>query len=236
MRGRGRMRWQGVGIVLLAVTAWASPRTNTLSAAQARTGGLQGIVTTRAKAPRPLRITYDQKVCGDELPNQSILVDPAGHLANVVVTLVGVKARTPQREVKVVNEKCAFVPRVQAVGSKATLKTSSKDPILHTTTVQLADGRQLFNLALPVPNLELAKPLDGSGALRIGCSTHQWMRGWLYVTDDVAVVTGPDGRFALPDVAPGTYQLRVWHEALKGAERSITIAAGTAATADIVMQ
>jgi hypothetical protein len=57
MRGQGGMRWQGIGIVLLAVTAWASPRTNTISVAQARTGGLQGIVTTRAKAPRPLRIT-----------------------------------------------------------------------------------------------------------------------------------------------------------------------------------
>jgi len=230
------MRGQGIGIVLLAVTAWTGPATSTTSAAQSRTGGLQGIVTTRAKAPRPVRVTYDQNVCGAELPDQSIVVDPAGHLANVVVTLVGVKARTPQREVKVVNEKCAFVPRVQVAGSKATLKTSSKDPMLHTTTVQLPDGRQLFNLALPFPNLELAKPLDGSGALRIGCSTHQWMRGWVYVTDDVAVVTGLDGKFALPDVAPGTYQLRVWHEALKGAERSITIAAGTAATAEIVMQ
>ena len=230
------MRGQGIGIVLLAVTAWTGPATSTTSAAQSRTGGLQGIVTTRAKAPRPLRINYDQNVCGAELPDQSIVVDSAGHLANVVVTLVGVKARTPQREVKVVNEKCAFVPRVQVVGSKTTMKTSSRDPILHTTTVQLADGRQLFNLALPFPNLELTKPLNGAGVLRIGCSTLQWMRGWLYVTDDVAVVTGPDGKFALPDVAPGTYQLRVWHEALKGTERSVLIAAGATATADVVMQ
>ena len=39
------------------------------------------------------------------------------------------------------------------------------------------------------------------------------------MTDDVAAVTGADGGFTLPDVPPGTYQLRVWHEVLKAAER-----------------
>ena len=61
------------------------------------------------------------------------------------------------------NDKCAFVPRVQVVGRKGVLKTSSKDPVLHTTTVQLPDGRQLFNVALPVPGMEIAKPLAGAG-------------------------------------------------------------------------
>jgi len=197
---------------------------------------VQGVVTTRAQVPRPIRVSFDQKVCGAELADQSILVDAAGHLANVVVTLVGVKASAPSREATVVNEKCAFVPRVQVVGTKATMKTSSRDPILHTTTVQLGDGRQLFNLALPVPNLELAKPLDGTGPLRVGCSTHQWMRGWIFVTDDVAALTGPDGRFSLPDVPPGTYQLRVWHEALKAADQSVTVTAGRPTTVTVTMQ
>jgi len=39
-------------------------------------------------------------------------------------------------------------------------------------------------------------------------------------------VTGADGRFTLPDVAPGTYKLRVWHETLKGAPQKITVVAG----------
>lgn len=204
--------------------------------AGAQGGRVEGMVTTRAQVPRPIRVSFDQKICGTELPDRSVLVDAAGHLANVVVTLVGVQARTSPREATVVNEKCAFVPRVQVVGSRATLKTSSRDPILHTTTVQLGDGRQLFNLALPVPNLELAKPLDGTGPLRVGCSTHQWMRGWIFVTDDVAAVTGPDGRFSLPEVPPGTYQLRVWHEALKAADQSVTVTAGRPTTVTVTMQ
>lgn len=199
-------------------------------------GSLQGVVTTRVKPPRPLRVTFDQKVCGDELPDRSLVADAAGRLANAVVTLVGVKARAPLREARVLNEKCAFVPRVQVVGYRAVMKTSSRDPVLHTTTVQLADGRQLFNVALPVPGLELAKPLDGTGPLRIGCSTHQWMRGWIFVTDDVAAVTGPDGRFTLPDVPPGTYQLKVWHEAVKAGDQTVTVTAGKPVTITVEMR
>ena len=82
------------------------------------------------------------------------------------------------------NDKCAFVPRVQVVARKSVIKTSSRDPVLHTTVVQQPDGRQLFNVALPVPGMEITKPLAGTGALRVGCSTHQWMRGWIVVTDE----------------------------------------------------
>ena len=188
--------------------------------------GIQGVITTTAKMPRPIRVTFDQKVCGAELPDQSVVVDASGRLANVVVTLVGVKAKAPAREITVLNDKCAFVPRVQVVGGKSVIKTASRDPVLHTTVVQQPDGHQLFNVALPVPGMEIARPLAGTGALRVGCSTHQWMRGWILVTDDVAAVTGVDGRFTLPDVPAGIYQLRVWHEALKAADRTVTVAAG----------
>jgi hypothetical protein len=230
------MRQQLARLVLIGTSVAALLGPQAAAGAQPQSGSVQGVVTTRARTPRPLRVTFDQQVCGTDLPDQSIVVDPTGHLANVVVTLVGVKARTPSREVKVSNEKCAFVPRVQVIGTKGTMKTSSKDPVLHTTTVQLADGRQLFNLALPFPNLELAKPLEGTGPLRVGCSTHQWMRGWIYVTDEVAAVTGPAGRFNLADVPPGTYQLRVWHEALKAGDQTVTIAPGKATIVNLILQ
>ena len=48
----------------------------------------------------------------------------------------------------------------------------------------------------------------------------------IIVTDDAGAVSGADGRFRIDDVPPGTYELRVWHEALKGAPRRITVVAG----------
>ena len=62
--------------------------------------------------------------------------------------------------------------------------------------------------------------------MRVGCSTHQWMRGWIIATDEQSAVTGADGTFTLADVPPGTYQLRVWHEALKATTQTVTVTAG----------
>jgi plastocyanin len=192
-------------------------------------GTIRGVVTTKARAARPIRVTFDQKVCGTEMPDLSIAVGATGGLANAVVTLTGVKAKAPSRVVSVVNDKCAFVPRVQVVAPHGTVKTSSKDPMLHTTAIQQMDGRQLFNVALPMPGIEIDKPLTGPGIMRVGCSTHQWMRGWIVSTDEQSAVTAADGSFTLADVPPGTYQLKVWHEALKATTQTVTVTAGKTA-------
>jgi hypothetical protein len=225
----------GVAVVAAVLPPGAMANRSDQSSPPARTT-IQGQVTTSAKATPPVRVTFDQKVCGAELPDQAVQVDASGRLANAVVTLVGVKATAPARTINVLNDRCAFVPRVQVAGSTSTVTTSSRDAVLHTTVVQQPDGRQVFNVALPVPGLEIRKPLAGAGPLRVACNTHPWMRGWIVVTDDVAAVTGGDGRFTLPDVPAGTYQLRVWHEALKAADRTVTVTPGKPASVTIEMK
>ncbi len=118
------------------------------------------------------------------------------------------------------------MPRVQIVRPNANVKTTSKDPILHTTNAQLENGRTLFNVALPIAGITITKPIGNAGNVRLSCNTHPWMRGWMVVTDDAAVVTGADGRFAIDNVPPGTYELRIWHESLKSAPQKITVTAG----------
>jgi hypothetical protein len=191
--------------------------------ATSQTGRITGTVTTKAAGARPLRITIDQRVCGNELPDEAIVTDGAGRLANAVVTLTGVLARqaTPGRSI--MNEKCRFSPRVQIVRPNSSITTSSTDPILHTTNAQLDGGKVLFNVAVPVPGIKISKAVTSRGLVRLSCNTHPWMRGWLLVTDEAAAVTGADGVFALNDVPPGTYDLRVWHESLKGATQKVTV-------------
>jgi hypothetical protein len=212
-------------VLLLPAGLWAG--VPPAGASAQAPGPVTGVVQTTAKALPPLRVTFDQKVCGSELPDESLSVDARGRLANVVVTLVGVKATAPPRKARVVNQGCAFVPRVQVVGTGATLETASADAVLHTTTLQNAEGRQLFNLAMPIPGLTLSRPIAGGGVLRVGCAMHQWMRGWVIVSDEVAVVTGRDGAFRFPDVPAGRYTVRVWHETLRAPDQSVTIGPGT---------
>ena len=188
-------------------------------------GSVTGTITTTAKGAAPVRVTIDQNVCGNELPDEAIVVDAQGRLANAVVILTGVKAAAAAEAV-VTNEKCRFGPRVQVARPNASIRTTSKDPILHTTQAQRENGNSIFNVALPMPGLTITKPIGGGGTVRLSCNTHPWMRGWMIVTDEAAAVSGADGRFTIDNVPPGTYELRVWHEALKGAPQKITVAAG----------
>lgn len=200
----------------------------TLACAQiaaAQTGSVTGTITTAAKGAAPIRVTIDQKVCGAELPDEAIVVTAQGQLANAVVILTGLK-RSTTSESLVMNEKCRFAPRVQLARPNATIKTSSKDPVLHTTQAQLENGRTIFNVAIPVPGITISKPIGGAGVVRLNCNTHPWMRGWMVVTDEAAAISGADGRFSLDNVPPGTYEARVWHESLKGAAQKITVVAG----------
>ncbi len=196
---------------------------STIAAAQ--TGSIAGTVMTTAKSSGAVRVTIDQKVCGNELADETISVDAQGHLANAVVILTGVK-RPGNAETTVTNEKCRFGPRVQIVRPNATVKTTSKDAVLHTTQAQLETGKIVFNVALPVPGITLGKPIGATGPVRLSCNTHPWMRGWMIVTDEAGAVTSADGKFRIDNVPPGTYELRVWHEALKGAPKKVTVVAG----------
>ena len=191
----------------------------------AQTGSISGTITTSAKGAAPVRVTIDQKICGNELPDEAIVVDAQGRLANAVVILTGVK-RAAEAEAVVTNEKCRFGPRVQLARPNASIRTTSKDPILHTTQAQREDGRSIFNVALPMPGLNITKPIGGAGTVRLSCNTHPWMRGWMIVIDEAASISGVDGRFTIDNVPPGSYELRVWHEALKGAPQKITVVAG----------
>lgn len=199
-------------------------------------GGIAGTVTVSAGAKTlpAIRVTIDQKVCGQELPDEAVVTDAQGHLANAVVILTGLKARASAPDPLVVNEKCHFTPRVQLVRPNGLVKTTSKDPMLHTTNAQNEKGTTLFNVAIPFSGMTIAKPIGGAGIVRLSCNIHPWMRAWMVVTDDTAAVTGADGRFSLTNVPPGTYELRVWHETYKSASQKVSVVAGK--TTEIAVQ
>lgn len=220
-----------IGMVLLGVAAIGG---GAPAAGQGADGVITGIVRTKAAAPRPLRVTTDQRVCGAELPDQSIVVDAQGGLANAVITVTGVKAPAAAgADPVIVNRKCSFVPRVQIARPGVAVKVRSEDPILHNTNLQAPSGASIFNVGLPVPGPTVSRPLAAAGRVRIACNVHQWMRGWIVATDELAAVSGPDGRFRLAGLAPGSYELRVWHETLAETTAKVTVAAGRPADVSI---
>ena len=57
---------------------------------------------------------------------------------------------------------------------------------------------------MPIPNLTISKPIDKPGVVTLSCSTHTWMRGYLFVTDELSAVSAArDGKFQLDNVPAG---------------------------------
>lgn len=202
-----------------------------------QTGAIAGRVTvTEAPEPRMVEVTADQQVCGDEVEDRAVVVDGSGGLANAVILLAGVPWGDAAPEPVIDNAGCYFVPRVQVAPTRSVLTVRSADDVLHTTHAYDDRQRTLFNIAIPFPGLEIQRPLRRPGPVRIECDSHGWMRGWIYVSNDVGTVTGAGGRYELSGIPPGTYDLAVWHERYDGATRQVTVMAGGTAEASFTLR
>src|SRR5690242_8406470 len=95
-----------LALVVQAVPAWAA-------------GTLSGTVRV-ARAPKPaaaLPIVKDGAVCGRDVPNEAVVVGPDRGLANVVVSVRGLKPPGPlaaTRDAVLDQVGCRYVPHVQA--------------------------------------------------------------------------------------------------------------------------
>jgi hypothetical protein len=98
-----------------------------------------------------------------------------------------------------------------------------------------ADGKAYFNVSMPIPNLTISKPIDKPGVVTLSCSTHTWMRGYLFVTDELSGISGRDGKFQLDNVPAGVVELRFWHETLKAAPVKVTVKDGQSVNVDVVL-
>lgn len=85
----------------------------------------------------------------------------------------------------------------------------SRQDLFHALRVR---GAAFFTRAFPDANQPCSRRLDPRGIVELssGCG-YFWMRGWLFV-DDHPYYTHSDaeGRFTLPQVPPGRYELVCW--------------------------
>jgi hypothetical protein len=72
---------------------------------------------------------------------------------------------------------------------------------------------------------------DKPGVVVLGCNIHDWMIGYVYVSDSPYFAkTVADGSATLNDLPPGDYQVRIWHPGLESSEQAtmqqVTVSAG----------
>ena len=204
-----------------------------LAGAQAASAGtVKGKVSASEQSARlpPLPVTKDGDSCGREVEDESVVVS-GGRLANVVVILRGAPAPQPAR-VTLGQERCRFVPHVQAAPVGSTLEIVNGDPVLHTIHGWAGHATK-FNVATPVRGVRIPTRLDRAGLIKVRCDVHGWMSAYVWVVDAPAAVTGRDGTFTLSDVAAGTYTATAWHERLGERTFQVTVPAKGDAAVEI---
>ncbi len=185
---------------------------------------IKGTFKVAGAPPTPGKINADKDtaVCGKHpLFDESVTVGKDGGLQNVVIFCRTKKppvhpdyAESASANVVLDNKDCRFEPHVVVMRSGQTLQVKNSDPVGHNTKY---DGVQSppFNVLIPANSDSLQKISVEEGLpVKVGCSIHPWMGGWVVVrSDPYAAVTSDTGAFELKNVPAGKeLEFQLWQE------------------------
>ncbi len=120
-----------------------------------------------------------------------------------------------------------FIPHVLAIQVGAGVDFPNFDPIFHNAFSNFSG--QVFDLGLYAPGTSRTIHFSRPGVVRVFCNIHPTMSALIVVLRwPWFAVSDAAGRFAIPDVPPGEYDLRVFHErateaTLKLLERPVVV-------------
>ena len=130
---------------------------------------------------------------------------------------------------------CVLVVLVFVLGVMVNqqLMIKNSDGLLHNVHA-LPKVNTPFNMAMPANRTEAdTKFGKEEGMFLVKCDVHPWMSAYVGVfSHPYFAVSGKDGKFSLPPIAPGTYEIEAWHEKMGTKTGSVTVADGKPATID----
>ena len=113
-----------------------------------------------------------------------------------------------------------FTPKVTAVLVGTAVTFPNHDDVRHQVYSFSPAKRFELPLYAGVP----AGPVvfDKPGVVVLGCNIHDWMVGYIYVSESPYFAkTGKDGKAMIAELPPRTYAVRVWHPRLEAAEETM---------------
>jgi plastocyanin len=112
-----------------------------------------------------------------------------------------------------------FVPRVQPILVGSLVYFPNKDNIRH----EVYSFSPAKRFQLPLYSGTPAKPVlfDKPGLVVLGCNIHDWMIGYIYVSESPYFAkTGADGKASIAELPAGRYTVRLWHPQMEDTEDS----------------
>lgn len=130
---------------------------------------------------------------------------------DAVLTLkgpAGAPNQAPQADMDQRNQE--FAPHVLAVRTGTEIKFPNSDNIRHQVYSFSAPKRFELRLYGGTPSAPVL--FDKPGVVVLGCNVHDWMLGYVYVTDDAWFgVSNAQGSLILDQLPPGRYAATLWH-------------------------
>lgn len=129
------------------------------------------------------------------------------------------RAKPPADSIDQVDKQ--FVPYVKPVFVGAVVRFPNSDNIRH----QVYSFSAPKKFELPLYGGTSAQPVvfDKPGVVVLGCNIHDWMIGYIYVSETPFFAkTDAAGAAVLSDLPPGEYTVRVWHPNMEGNEEATT--------------
>jgi plastocyanin len=118
-----------------------------------------------------------------------------------------------------------FVPHVLPVLVGTTVAFPNNDTVRHN--VFSPSPAKRFNLGAYAQKVTKTVVFDKPGVVALLCNVHAEMSAWVVVTETpYFAVTNPAGEYAIPNVPPGGYVLKAWHESSKPKEQKIEVRDG----------
>jgi plastocyanin len=233
MGGLGYRPW--LVAVLVAMSLWPGIAV----AASSITGTV--IFDGKAPALKPLDMQAEavchKKHGGKPAPNEALVLGTGNAMANIMVWVSkglpsGKTYPVPTTPVTLDQDGCQYKPHVMGIMVGQSFKVLNSDGILHNVHA-LPKVNATFNMAMPPTRKEASATFGKEeGMFVIKCDVHPWMQSYMGVfSHPFFAVTGPDGKFTIPNLPAGTYEIEAWHEKLGTQKSKVTVGASDTQTA-----
>ena len=203
----------------------------------ATAASISGTVSFTGTAPKGAKIDMSQDpACKGTNMAETVTAD-GGKLSNVFVYVKdGLGTRTfdtPKDPVTIDQSGCKYHPHVLGLMTGQTLKIVNSDPTTHNIHPTPAANRE-WNESQPPQAPALEKNFAREEImLPVKCNQHPWMKMYVNVVKSpFYAVTGPDGKFEIKGLPPGTYTIAFVQEKLGTQEQKVTLAAKDSKTVD----
>ncbi|MDX1582655.1 MAG: methylamine utilization protein [Thermoanaerobaculia bacterium] len=151
-------------------------------------------------------------VSGAEL-DVEVLGDGGEQLSDAVVWAVPKEEAipTPAPEAAVMDQRNrTFIPHVLPIQTGTAVRFPNNDNVRHQ--VYSFSPSKTFQLPLYIGEPPEPVRFTKSGIVSIGCNIHDQMSAWIVVVDTPFFArSGDQGKATLKDLAPGEYEIHVWH-------------------------